>query len=66
MMRIGIDRGRCEGHGQCEAAAPRVLRLDDNAVPVLNFDGEVPLYLEEDARAAVSCCPVAALYAEGE
>lgn len=65
-MRIRIDRDRCEGHGQCAAAAERVLYLDDNAEPVLRFAGDVPVHLEEDARVAVSCCPVAALSVQGE
>ncbi|GAB3573188.1 hypothetical protein GCM10027445_32010 [Amycolatopsis endophytica] len=65
-MRIHIDRDRCEGHGQCAAVAERVLYLDDNAEPVPRFEGDVPEHLEEDARAAVSCCPVAALSAEAD
>lgn len=65
-MKLTIDRNRCEGHGQCAAVAAELLSLDDNAEPVLPVAGEVPAHLEKDARAAVSCCPVAALSVDGE
>ncbi|GGO81622.1 ferredoxin [Nonomuraea cavernae] len=59
-MRIVVDRPRCEGHGLCEEAAPRLMHLDD--------DGELVLDREEIdeadaalANAAVRVCPVAAL-----
>ncbi len=59
-MRIVLDRPRCEGHGLCEEAAPRLMHLDD--------DGELVLDREEIdeadaalANAAVRVCPVAAL-----
>jgi ferredoxin len=64
-MRIVVDRPRCEGHGLCEEAAPRLLHLDD--------EGELVLDLEEieegsadaaAASAAVRVCPVAALRLE--
>jgi len=61
-VRIHLDRDRCEGHGQCEVAAPRLIQLDDEATPVFDAAGEVPADLEDDARAAVSSCPVAALF----
>ncbi|MDQ0382872.1 ferredoxin [Amycolatopsis thermophila] len=61
MVRIEIDRHRCEGHGLCEQAAPEIFRLDD--------EGEVELLVPEDivpelrvqAEAGVRVCPVAAL-----
>jgi ferredoxin len=62
-MQLHLDRTRCEGHGQCEAAAPRLIHLDDDATPIFDVGGEVPAELEDDARAAVSYCPVAALSA---
>lgn len=59
-MRLVLDRPRCEGHGLCEEAAPRLLHLDD--------DGELVLDREElgeqevaAAQAAARVCPVAAL-----
>lgn len=60
-MRIQVDRPRCEGHGLCEEAAPKLLHLDD--------DGELVIDVEEvteegdiaAAKAAARVCPVAAL-----
>lgn len=61
-MRILVDRGRCEGHGLCEEAAPRVFELDDEGELVHHYEGaEVPGELEEAAGRAVRVCPVAAL-----
>lgn len=60
-MRIHVDYARCEGHGQCAAVSPEIVSLDDDANPVLVFQGEVPEEHHADAMAAVSCCPVAAL-----
>ncbi|MFV0375391.1 ferredoxin [Microbacterium sp.] len=60
MMRIELDRPRCEGHGLCEEAAPSLLHLDDEGELVI----DVPEVAESDqdlARAAVRVCPVAAL-----
>ncbi|MEU3345186.1 ferredoxin [Streptomyces sp. NPDC006700] len=62
-MRIVLDRARCEGHGLCEEAAPRLMHLDD--------DGELVLDREDvggadaaSANAAARVCPVAALRVE--
>ncbi|MEU1705339.1 ferredoxin [Streptomyces sp. NPDC005706] len=59
-MRIVLDRPRCEGHGLCEEAAPRLMHLDDAGELVLDREqvdeGDAAL-----ANAAVRVCPVAAL-----
>ncbi|MEV4380774.1 ferredoxin [Streptosporangium sp. NPDC049644] len=59
-MRIVLDRPRCEGHGLCEEAAPRLMHLDDDGELVLDREelGEADAGL---ANAAVRVCPVAAL-----
>lgn len=60
MVRIEVDRDRCEGHGMCEVAAPEVYRLDDAGeleILVENPHGR----LEHDAEAGARVCPVAAL-----
>ena len=64
-MRIELDRPRCEGHGLCEEAAPRLMHLDDDGELVLDVDE-----VESDAdiaaaKAAVRVCPVAALSLAG-
>jgi ferredoxin len=62
-MRIELDRPRCEGHGLCEEAAPKLMHLDDDGelvIDVADVDGA-----ELDAaRSAVRVCPVAALRLE--
>ncbi|MFF8576474.1 ferredoxin [Streptomyces sp. NPDC015140] len=62
-MRIVLDRPRCEGHGLCEEAAPRLMHLDDEGELVLDeeeVDGaDITL-----AAAAARVCPVAALRVE--
>jgi ferredoxin len=62
-MRIELDRPRCEGHGLCEEAAPRLMHLDDDGelvIDVADVDGP-----ELDAaKAAIRVCPVAALRLE--
>ncbi|MBQ0826526.1 ferredoxin [Streptomyces tagetis] len=59
-MRIVLDRPRCEGHGLCEEAAPRLMHLDDEGVLVLDRE-EVGEADAATADAAVRVCPVAAL-----
>ncbi|MFB6551890.1 ferredoxin [Streptomyces sp. NPDC056405] len=62
-MRIVLDRARCEGHGLCEEAAPRLMHLDDDAELVIDHEevGEADATL---AHAAARVCPVAALRVE--
>lgn len=59
IMKIVLDRPRCEGHGLCEEVAPQLMHLDDDGELVLDVeivDGDL-----DAARAAVRVCPVAAL-----
>lgn len=59
-MKIVLDRPRCEGHGLCEEAAPRLMHLDDEGELVIDqpqVDGTDAAL----ANAAVRVCPVAAL-----
>jgi ferredoxin len=62
-MRIELDRPRCEGHGLCEEAAPRLMHLDDAGELVIDApDVDGPEL--DAAKAAVRVCPVAALRLE--
>lgn len=60
-MKILIDRDRCEGHGQCVAAAPDVFDLDDDGIAILRTSETVTGDLATQATAAAEVCPVAAL-----
>ncbi|KUN58931.1 hypothetical protein AQJ46_42430 [Streptomyces canus] len=57
---LSVDRGRCEGYGMCEQAAPELLHLDEDDVPVIDVAGISPTQ-KPLAEAAVRACPVAAL-----
>ena len=59
-MRVQIDEARCEGHGQCEAAAPGLFHLDDDGMAHLTHP-DIPENLRPAAEAGVRACPVAAL-----
>ncbi|MFD8426940.1 MULTISPECIES: ferredoxin [Streptomyces] len=59
-MKIVLDRPRCEGHGLCEEAAPRLMHLDDEGELVLDRE-EFDAADAALANAAVRVCPVAAL-----
>lgn len=61
-MRIDVDHDRCEGHGLCADQAPDLFTLDDEAQLTYHAEGsEVPPGQHAQARAAIACCPVAAL-----
>lgn len=64
-MRVVVDWELCEGHGQCEFAAPDVFTIDD--------DGELELLAESPPDAARSAveqavrrCPTRALVIQDE
>ena len=60
MVRVDIDRDRCEGHGLCEQTAPDIYRLDDEGE--LEFlVTDIPPELRAKAEAGARVCPVAAL-----
>jgi ferredoxin len=59
-MRIEVDRNRCEGHGMCEAVAPKFFSVDDEGSLTILQD-EVSVSDEASVHAATLGCPVAAL-----
>jgi ferredoxin len=60
MLKIELDRDRCEGYGLCEDSAPELFAVDDEGVLEL-LQETVPTDLREKAKRAVEACPVAAL-----
>ncbi|MGW9551889.1 ferredoxin [Citricoccus zhacaiensis] len=62
-MKVVVDWDLCEGHGQCEYAAPDVFTInDDGDLEVLNeTPGEDH---RKDVEQAVRRCPVRALSIE--
>lgn len=61
-MRITVDLDACEGHGQCEFAAPDVFEVtDDNSV---EFVAEPPESERPNVEKAAAVCPVRAISVE--
>ncbi len=60
-MKIEVDAGLCQGHGECQAAAPEVFEVrDDNLAHVLLPETHDPTIMER-ARAAQRRCPTDAI-----
>jgi ferredoxin len=67
MLRVKVDRERCQGHARCAALAPELFSLDalGNAQEI--DDGRVPAALEDKAWLAKANCPELAIdVIEGE
>jgi ferredoxin len=55
-MRVEIDKGKCAGHGRCNAVAPALFTLDDEGhVATSSFDATPEQ--EDDAEFAADSCP---------
>ncbi len=57
VLKISVDRERCQGHNRCKKLAPELIELDDYGVASAAGDGLVPAALEEKARLAEANCP---------
>lgn len=67
MLKVKVDRQRCQGHARCKALAPELFALDalGNAQEI--GDGSVPAGLEDKAYLAKANCPELAIeIIEGE
>lgn len=62
-MRIAVDRGLCESHGQCVHTAPEVFDLDDDGELV--HPDEAPESDRTSVEAAAAACPVRAIAVVG-
>lgn len=60
-MRIGLDRERCEAHGQCSIVDFEIFPLDDDGYSAVGPEREVPEGEEDLAKLGVAACPVQAL-----
>ena len=58
-MKIVVDDDLCDLHGQCVFAAPAIFRMTDAGE--LEYESEIGDELADDARAAQSICPAAAI-----
>lgn len=60
MIKLILDRPRCEGHGLCEEVAAQLLHIDDEGYAAIDVD-EINDANLATAKAAARVCPVAAL-----
>jgi ferredoxin len=60
VVRVAVDRGRCEANALCMGHAPEVFRLDDEDVLQILLESP-PEELRSRVDDAVRACPRAAL-----
>jgi len=58
-LDVAVDMDLCDGHGQCEFAAPAVFQLDDEGE--LQFDAHPDASERGRVEQAVRLCPVQAI-----
>jgi ferredoxin len=57
LLKVRVDRERCQGHARCFALAPELFELDQFGNGRERGDGSVPAALEDKARLARANCP---------
>lgn len=57
VLRVRVDRVRCQGHARCFALAPELFALDEFGNGRERGDGAVAPALEDKARLAEANCP---------
>lgn len=60
VVRVIVDRDRCEGNAVCLGIAPDIFDLDDEDYAVVKLD-PIPAEREQLAEQAIAECPRAAL-----
>ncbi|HEY8582687.1 MAG TPA: ferredoxin [Capillimicrobium sp.] len=58
-LNVIVDLELCDGHGQCEFAAPEVFRIDDEGE--LEFDPAPDASQRARVEQAIKLCPVQAI-----
>lgn len=58
-MRVQVDRGLCQSHGQCEFAAPTVFTINDDGD--LEYDEHPDEALRDAVESAADVCPMQAI-----
>jgi len=61
LLRVRVDRERCQGHARCFALAPELFALDEFGNGRERGDGSVAAALEDKARLAQANCPELAI-----
>jgi ferredoxin len=63
-VKAEIDLALCQGHGQCQEAAPNVFEVRDDGYAYLRAD-TIPASEEANARDAAGRCPADAIRLTG-
>ena len=63
-MKVIVDSGRCELHGECMMAAPDVFAIEDDADSVTVLNAQPDEHLRSAVEEAAMMCPVAAIRIE--
>ncbi len=56
VMRVRIDRGKCQAHNRCHMACPEVYKTDEEGYAYVENE-EVPGPLKDKARRGAEACP---------
>lgn len=59
-MKVVIDLALCQGHGQCQEAAPNIFEVGDDGYAYLLVDA-IPAAEEANTRDAALRCPADAI-----
>ena len=57
VLRVRVDRDRCQGHSQCCCLAPELFQTDAHGCSTEVGDGWVPPGLDSKAHLAAAACP---------
>ncbi|MAG03472.1 MAG: ferredoxin [Acidimicrobiaceae bacterium] len=57
IVKIKVDRDKCEGHSRCYSLAPDLVDVDDLGNAFELNDGVVPAGLEDRAQLIFDNCP---------
>jgi len=63
-MKVIVDSGRCELHGECVMAAPDVFAIEDDKDSVTVLDAQPGERLRSAVEEAAMMCPVTAIRIE--
>ena len=61
IVKVKVDRDRCQGHARCAALAPELFALDELGNAREIGDGSVPEALADKAYLARANCPELAI-----
>jgi ferredoxin len=64
-MKVIVDSGRCELHGECVMAAPDVFEIGDDKESVTVLNDQPGEHQRSAVEEAAMMCPVTAIRIEG-